>query len=250
MFPLRDNNPTRTRPILTLALIVANLVVFFAWQPSAFWIPATDEESAQVSGSEQQEFLFAHAAVPCEIVRGIPVDIREANSGDCFEAPSEPVFPEKQVYASVVVSLFLHGGLLHIASNMWFLWIFGNNVEEAFGRLRYLAFYLVGGVFATLAFVVLQADAAVPLVGASGAIAAVLGAYLALFPGRRILGLIGIWPIPVPAALFLGLWFFGQFVTQDESTAWEAHAAGFAFGFLVTLLIRRPVLAHLHRLHA
>lgn len=244
MFPLKDHNPTRTRPVMTLALIAVNLAVFFLWQPSAFWLPDTQAEF------EQREFLAAHAAVPCEIIRARPLDAAEAESGDCHDPPGRPLFPQKHIYFSVLASLFLHGSLFHIASNMWFLWIFGNNIEEAFGRFRYLAFYLAGGIIATLGFVVLQASQAAPLVGASGAIAAVLGAYLALFPARRILGLVGIWPVPVPAALFLGLWFFGQFATQDGSVAWEAHVAGFAFGFLATLATRRTLLRRLRRLHA
>lgn len=244
MFPLKDHNPTRTRPVMTLALIAVNLAVFFLWQPSAFWIP---DPQAEV---EQHDFLVAHAAVPCEIVHARPLDAREADTNVCREHPSAPLFPEKHIYFSVMASLFLHGSLFHIASNMWFLWLFGNNIEEVFGRFRYLAFYLAGGVIATLGFVAFQADQAAPLVGASGAIAAVLGAYLALFPTRRILGLIGIWPVPVPAALFLGLWFFGQFGTQDGGVAWEAHVGGFAFGFVATLATRQPLLRRLRRLHA
>lgn len=245
MFPLRDNNPTRARPLSTLALIAVNLAVFFAWQPSAFWLPEPGRAE-----EEQQVFLFAHAVVPCEIMQGQPLDTGERLSGICSDTPGAPVLPEKNIYAAVLASLFLHGSLFHIGSNMWFLWIFGNNVEEALGRFRYLGFYLLGGGVATLAFVLLQADQAVPLVGASGAIAAVLGGYLALFPTRRILGLVGVWPVPVPAALFLVLWFFGQFATQEDSVAWQAHAAGFAFGFLVTFLSRAPLHARLRRLHA
>lgn len=244
MFPLRDNNPTRARPLFTLALIAVNLAVFFLWQPQAFWLPSPDHGEV-----EQQAFLYEHAAVPCEIVHGQSLDARELRTGECSDSPWTPALPEKYVYAAVLVSLFLHGGLLHIASNMWFLWIFGNNMEEAFGRLRYLGFYLLGGVVATLSFVLLQADQTVPLIGASGAIAAVLGGYLALFPTRLIVGLVGIWPVPVPAALFLGLWFFGQFATQEESIAWQAHAAGFLFGFAVTLSMRASLLARLRRLH-
>lgn len=244
MFPLRDNNPTRGRPFMTLALIAVNVAVFFAWQPSAFWTVGSEAAPA-----EQEAFLFAHAAVPCEIVQGEPLDAAERATGECRETPGVPVDAQKNVYLAALVSLFLHGSLLHIVSNMWFLWIFGNNIEEALGRLPYLAFYLVGGVAATLGFVLLQADQAVPLVGASGAIATVLGAYLALFPTRRIIGLVGIWPVPVPAALFLGLWFFGQFATQDADVAWQAHAVGFVFGFVVTFLVRAPVHARLRRLH-
>ncbi len=244
MFPLRDNNPTRSRPLFTLALIAANLIVFFVWQPRAFWLP-----EAGRAEETQRAFLFAHAVVPCEIVQGTPLDAAERFTGQCGDALGPPVDAEKNVYAAVLASLFLHGSLFHIGSNMWFLWIFGNNMEEALGRFRYLAFYLLGGVVATLGFIFLQADQAVPLVGASGAIAAVLGGYLALFPTRRILGLVGIWPVPVPATLFLGLWFFGQFATQDTGTAWEAHAAGFVFGFVVTFIVRGPIHARLRRLH-
>jgi len=245
VFPLRDNNPTRARPLFTLALIAVNLIVFFAWQPSAFWLPDPQRPDAE----QQQAFLFAHAVVPCEITQGQPLDTSERISGRCSDTPGIPENPEKNVYAAVLASLFLHGSLFHVASNMWFLWIFGNNMEEALGRFRYLGFYLVGGVVATLAFVLLQADKAVPLVGASGAIAAVLGGYLALFPTRRIIGLVGVWPVPVPAALFLGLWFFGQFATQESNVAWQAHTAGFAFGFMVTFMMRAPLLARLRRLH-
>jgi len=246
VFPLRDNNPTRGRPLITLALIAINLAVFFAWQPSAFWGGAGSRAAVE---KEQMAFLFAHAAVPCEIVQGEPLDAAERATGECRETPGAPVDAQKDVYLAAFVSLFLHGSLLHIVSNMWFLWIFGNNIEEALGKLPYLAFYLVGGLVATIGFILLQADQAVPLVGASGAIAAVLGGYLALFPTRRIIGLVGVWPVPVPAALFLGLWFFGQFATQDANVAWQAHAAGFVFGFAVTLLVRGPVHARLRRLH-
>ncbi|MBM4410684.1 MAG: rhomboid family intramembrane serine protease [Chloroflexi bacterium] len=246
MFPLRDNNPTRTRPLLTLALIAVNLAVFFMWQPSAFWLL----DPGRPSMEQQEAFLYAHAVVPCEVMQGHALDARERSSGVCSDMPGTPLLPEKHVYAAVVASLFLHGSLFHIASNMWFLWIFGNNMEEALGRLRYLGFYLAGGIVATLAFVLAQAGQTAPLVGASGAIAAVLGGYLALFPTRRIIGLVGIWPVPVPAALFLGLWFFGQFVTQESNVAWQAHAAGFAFGFIVILMMRTPLRARLRHLHA
>lgn len=245
MFPLRDSNPTRIRPIVTLALIAANVLVFFAWQPSAFWSSPTSEAAVK----EQETFLFAHALVPCEVVENAPLDAVEISTGRCGDLPAAPVYGGKHVQAALFVSLFLHGGLLHLASNMWFLWIFGNNVEEAWGHIRYTALYLGGGLAASLAFVALQADQAVPLVGASGAIATVLGAYLALFPTRRILGLVGIWPVPVPAALFLGLWFVGQFATQETNIAWEAHAAGFAAGFVVTYTVRTSLLRRLRRLH-
>jgi membrane associated rhomboid family serine protease len=138
--------------------------------------------------------------------------------------------------------MFLHGDLAHLLFNMWSLWIFGNNVEEAFGHLRYLLLYLVGGVVATFAFVVMNPDSTVPLVGASGAIAAALGAYAVLFPGHRVLTLLGWILIPLPAIIFLAFWFFAQFGLGGTNTAWEAHVGGFLFGLVLALLFRRSLL--------
>jgi membrane associated rhomboid family serine protease len=138
--------------------------------------------------------------------------------------------------------MFLHGGAAHVLFNMWFLWIFGNNVEEAFGHFGYLLMYLLGGIAATLTYVVVNPASTVPLVGASGAIAAVLGAYAVLFPGHRVLSLLGWLILPIPAAVFLGFWFIAQFGLGGTNVAWEAHAGGFAFGFAVALLMRRRLL--------
>jgi membrane associated rhomboid family serine protease len=139
--------------------------------------------------------------------------------------------------------MFLHGGVAHVLLNMWFLWIFGNNVEEAYGHLRYLGFYLVGGIAATLAFLFFNAESTIPLVGASGAIAVALGSYAVLFPGHRVLSFVGWIVVRVPAALFLAIWFFVQFGVGDTGVAWEAHVGGFVVGALVTLLFRRRLLA-------
>jgi membrane associated rhomboid family serine protease len=138
--------------------------------------------------------------------------------------------------------MFLHGSVAHVLFNMWFLWIFGNNVEEAFGHVGYLVFYLIGGLAATAVYVALNQDSTVPLVGASGAIAVALGAYAVLFPGRRVLSLVGWFLIPVPAAVFLAIWFALQFVAGQTGVAWEAHAGGFVFGAGVTLLLRSRLL--------
>jgi membrane associated rhomboid family serine protease len=125
---------------------------------------------------------------------------------------------------------------------MWSLWIFGNNVEEAFGHVRYLLLYALGGVVATLAFVVVNADSTVPLVGASGAIAAALGAYAVLFPGHRVLTFVGWFLVPLPAVVFLAVWFLAQFGLGGTNTAWEAHVGGFLFGLAVAFVFRRSLL--------
>ena len=229
MFPLRDVNPTRSTAFITLALIGASLYVFFGVQ-------------ARDTPEGQEEFLYRRAAISCEITTGDPLTQPEIADGVCRDEPGAPVFPNKDPLVSVVTSLFLHGSIGHVLFNMWFLWLFGNNVEEAYGRIKYLVLYFSGGVAATGAFVFMNPDSTIPLVGASGAIAAVLGAYAVLFPGHRVLSLIGWFIIPVPAALFLGFWFLAQFGLGGTNVAWEAHAGGFLFGLVVTLPFRRSML--------
>jgi len=229
VFPLKDINPTRITPFVTVGFIVANLLVFFVIQ-------------SQQTVAEREEFLYRRAAIGCEITTLQPLSAEEILTGRCLSGSEEPVFPEKIPLFSVLTSMFLHGGIAHVVFNMWFLWIFGNNVEEAFGRLRYILMYIAGGVGATLTFVAVNPDSTIPLVGASGAIAAVLGSYAVLFPGHRVLSLLGWFIVPVPAAVFLGVWFVLQFGLGGTNVAWEAHAGGFAFGFALTLLFRRQLL--------
>lgn len=238
MFPIRDLNPTRITPIVTVGLIVANLLVFFLWQP-------------QTDTAAQTEFLYEQAAVACELTTGEALSVDEINNDRCVDGNArDAAFPEKNVWLSALVSMFLHGSVLHIASNMWFLWIFGNNVEEAYGPLSYLVMYLAGGVAATAAFVLANPDATVPLVGASGAIAAVLGSYLVLYPTHKVLSLVVYFFVHVPAIIFLGIWFLTQFAISDESIAWEAHVGGFVFGVVVTLLFRVVLTRRVDALHA
>jgi membrane associated rhomboid family serine protease len=229
MFPLKDVNPTRKTPFVTVGLIIAGLVVFFFIQ-------------AQQSPAAQQEFLYQRAAIACEISTLEPLSAEEVITGECTKAVGQPVFPEKSPFLSVLTSMFLHGGTAHVLFNMWFLWIFGNNVEEAFGRVRYLLMYLAGGVAATMTFVFMNQVSTVPLVGASGAIAAVLGSYAVLFPGHRVLSLLGWFVVPVPASVFLGFWFVAQFGLGGTNVAWQAHAGGFVFGFALSILMRQRLL--------
>jgi membrane associated rhomboid family serine protease len=183
-------------------------------------------------------------------VEGRPLGIDEV--ADTFSAGDDtacadggagtPLYPGKSVLLAVVTSMFLHGGLLHLAGNMLFLWIFGNNIEDRLGHLRYLAFYLAAGVVATLAHIAVQPDSTVPVVGASGAIAGVMGAYLVWFPKARVTTLFIFFVIlfrQVQARWVLGIWFLSQFlVNPNDGVAWMAHVGGFVFGALVALLVR------------
>jgi membrane associated rhomboid family serine protease len=234
LIPLRDVNPTRITPIVTLALIGVNLVVFFLIQ-------------GRGTPEDQQALVYERAAIACEVTTGYPLGIDEILNDTCVAGAQDPVFPDKNVFLALLTSMFLHGSVGHVLFNMWFLWIFGNNVEEAYGHLGYLLIYLIGGLAATAAYVGLNPEATVPLVGASGAVAVTMGAYVVLFPGHRVLSLVGWFLLPVPAALFLVIWFAAQFGLGGTSTAWEAHVGGFVVGaglslFLRSALMRRVML--------
>jgi membrane associated rhomboid family serine protease len=231
LLPIRDVNPTRARPIVTWAVIIACVVVYFGFQPAG-------------GGREEAEFLYERAAIACELTTGQALDLEEINGQVCRDEPSHPYFAEKNIWLAAGVSMFLHGGIAHLLFNMWSLWIFGNNVEEAFGPFAYLLFYLASGVAATAGFVLSSPDTTVPLVGASGAIAGVMGAYLVLFPRHLVLTLVIIRIVAIPAVFFLGIWFLSQFFLVDASVAWQAHVAGFVFGALVALILRRRLLAN------
>jgi membrane associated rhomboid family serine protease len=226
LLPVRDVNPTRIRPLMTWAIIAANVAVFFLTPQQS---PAADE------------FAYRHAAIACELTTGEPVTATEVNTGTCIDGnAAQAVFPDKQIWLSVLVSMFLHAGLAHILFNMWSLWIFGNNVEEAFGSLLYLGFYLASGVAATLGFVFMNPQLTDPLVGASGAIAGVMGAYLVLYPRHQVMTLVLYRIVAIPAVWFLGIWFASQFLLLggDSGVAWQAHVVGFGFGVAVAGILR------------
>ncbi|HET9770185.1 MAG TPA: rhomboid family intramembrane serine protease [Acidimicrobiia bacterium] len=234
VIPLRDDNPTRTKPVLTIVIIAVCIYVFAAVQPKG-------GEAGEV------EFLVEHAAIPCEVVHAEPISNNLARQCDGqletnLPASVEP-FPDKNVWLALVVSMFLHGSWLHLLGNMLFLWVFGNNIEERLGVVGYAVFYLVSGVAAGLAHVATQPDSTVPVVGASGAIAGVMGAYLVLFPHARILTIIPLFIflqfVYLPAFVVLIGWFVLQFFTNPNTgVAVMAHIGGFVFGAGVALFLR------------
>ncbi len=243
MIPLRDDNPTRRRAVVTLALIALNVAIYFGLQ-----FPKS--ENAQTT------FTYKWAAIPCELRTGKPItavpDAATAPAaGSCtvgVQGGGEPFrpFPHKNVWLAVLFAMFLHGSILHVLGNMLFLWIFGNNVEDQLGHVAYLAFYLVGGIVAAAVHVIGNIDSALPFLGASGAIAAVMGAYIVWFPRARVLTLVPIllifWAVRLPAVLVLGVWFLLQFATQsDSNVATLAHIGGFVFGMIVAFALGRAL---------
>jgi membrane associated rhomboid family serine protease len=232
MLPLADRNPTMRAPVFTVLLIGINIAVFVFWQGGGTF-----------TAEEDSNFTYEHAAVPCELVQGRAVTDVEIRADECFSHPpgfAREVFPSKHIYLAVVVSMFLHGGWLHLLGNMLFLWIFGNNIEDRLGSARFLAFYLAGGVVATIAQVVFDTSSVVPLIGASGAIAAVMGAYLVWFPRAPILTLLLFFFVEIPAGIWLAIWFGLQFFTgPDSGVAYMAHIGGFGFGLAVAALLQK-----------
>jgi membrane associated rhomboid family serine protease len=237
VIPLKDENPTQRRPVATLAIIVACIGIYFLWQPTPF-----GDTSADV------DFAVHHAAIPCEVIHHRPLTVDEVRATYAVgrdaacgigSPDSAPFLPHKSVWFAVLVSMFLHGSLIHLGGNMLFLWIFGNNVEDRLGVPRYLAFYLVGGLVGTLTYVLANPSVTVAMIGASGAIAAVMGAYLVWFPDAPVRALVTIFVVRIRAKWLLTFWFVLQFFTQPNSgVAWAAHVGGFLFGVLIGLLVR------------
>ncbi|HVW32044.1 MAG TPA: rhomboid family intramembrane serine protease [Acidimicrobiia bacterium] len=236
VIPIRDDNPTRSKPVVTIVIIVLCIWIYG-------WVQPHDS-------SGDVEFLARHAAIPCEVVHGQPISNQLSSRCDGQlripglprSSTTEP-FPDKNVFLAVIVSMFLHGSWLHVLGNMLFLWIFGNNIEDRLGSVGYAIFYLVAGVVAATAHIATQANSTVPVVGASGAIAGVMGAYLVLYPRSRVLTLIPIFIIApliyLPAYVVLVGWFAMQFFTNPNTgVAVAAHIGGFIFGAAVGLFLR------------
>ena len=221
MIPLRDHLPGRSIPVVTFLLIAISVLVFLY------------EQSLPVPRLEA--FVESYGMVPYEITRGVDI----------------PPHGPQPVYATLFSSMFMHGSWFHLIGNMWFLWIFGNNVEDVFGRIGFLIFYLIMGVAAAFGQILIDAASRIPLIGASGAIAGVMGAYLVFWPQARIDTLIFFFYfiriVPLSAVFVLGYWILIQFIQgafslgglAEGGVAFWAHIGGFAAGVLAGLLFRR-----------
>jgi membrane associated rhomboid family serine protease len=233
VIPLRDANPTRRAPIVTLLLILACSAAFL-------W-----ELSVQASGGDAalEDLVQTFGTVPALVA----ADLRSGNV----------VTP---AMLGILTSVFLHGGWLHLIGNMLFLWIFGNNIEDRLGRLPFLAFYLAGGIAAALVQVAIDPASTIPLIGASGAIAATLGSYFVFYPRARITSLVFLGffyqVLNVPAIVVLGYWFILQLIdgfaslgadTAQGGVAFFAHIGGFVAGLLVAVALRAAGVGQGHR---
>ena len=217
LLPLKDDNPLKRIPFHfgTVTFMAVCIAAFF-WQLSL--------------GDAQGWAIYAYGAIP-SVLFGIQ-DL----------APHLAIIPAP---LTLVTGTFLHGGWMHLIGNMLFLWVFGDNIEDAMGHGRFVAFYLICGILASLAHAVFNADSIVPVIGASGAVSGVLGAYLVLHPKARVLVLVGYMPVRLPAIVVLGFWIVLQFFnaavagdSQGGGVAWWAHIGGFAAGALLIVPMR------------
>ena len=239
MFPLKDNIGTRRAPVVTIALILANVVVYLL----------SIRHGGSILGGPQNETVVHYGAIPYEFTHpGKECDLDQIGHVICQGQTGVRGTPTAQppTWFTALSSMFMHGGIAHIGGNMLFLWVFGNNVEDAMGRVKFLVFYVLGGLAAMALQIAVGPGEAVPSVGASGAIAAVLGGYLVLYPRARVLTLVFLFVfftfIEIPAIFFLVVWFgqqllFGYFNQVDPTgggggVAYFAHIGGFVFGLL------------------
>jgi membrane associated rhomboid family serine protease len=224
VFPLRDNIPTEHFPVVTVALIVANVLMYFFFQKGGI---SLGEPSSQAFTCN----LFEYGTIPKEVT----------DPGTQLALQGCPT-PTAPTWLTLFTSMFMHGGLLHLGGNMLFLWIFGNNVEDSMGPVRFVLFYLLAGLAADAAQILVNANSEVPSIGASGAVAGVLGGYLLLFPQARVVTVVFIifffTILELPAILFLGIWILQQAVfayfdlggSNQGGVAYFAHIGGFVFG--------------------
>src|SRR3954462_2447935 len=238
MLPLRDNIPTSRTAYVTYGLIIANVLVYFFWQRG---------------GLTLGDPTSAHYICQLQDYAAIPKEITHPGGEQVMIATGCPHPPTANSYLTIFTAMFMHGGLLHLGGNMLFLWIFGNNVEDSMGPVKFLIFYLLSGIAALGLQVAIGPDSTVPTLGASGAIAGVLGGYILIYPRARVLTLIFLFVfftfIEIPAYLFLFIWFAEQavFGAVDLTTpsgggggvAYFAHVGGFAFGLLAIKLFAK-----------
>ena len=235
LLPIGDDNQLRhSRPVVVYIIVAINIVVFAFFQ--------------QFASDAGGPFTYAYSVVPYEITHNVDL-VQPVRVPD---GPAVPQFPgPSPIWLTILTSMFMHGGLMHIAGNMLYLWIFGDNIEDNFGHVRFLIFYLVCGIAASFAHILVDPDSVTPSLGASGAIAGVLGAYLIMFPRNRVRALLPLgilWTtVELPAIVVLGFWIVIQIFSQYTATfkpgeggvAYMAHIGGFAAGVALCFLFRR-----------
>lgn len=254
MIPIGDSTRSRRTPFVNYAVILANIAVFFYTLSLS-----QDIEASPVRGEvfiAEADDCYGHRAAPTEVDDFFcrwsfqPAEWFDNVTGDAKTGTSH----DPGILITIVTAMFMHAGWLHVGGNMLFLWVFGDNVEDRLGHIAYALFFVLGGIVASLIQGLMDPGNVIPVVGASGAVAAVLGAYIVWFPRATVFAVVPLLffvPLPIPAVVMIGLWFLqnllsgyatlGSAGTPDAGVAWFAHIGGFLFGFLLVLLFLRRV---------
>tara|TARA_B000000532_G_scaffold169149_1_gene136774 strand:+ start:630 stop:1349 length:720 start_codon:yes stop_codon:yes gene_type:complete len=224
VIPISDINPARNVPVVSRIFIIISSLTFLFLQPK--------------NNIDLLNYFYKYAAIPCELINNLPISANQFYNNNCSLEPDIVIFPDKNILLSIIVSLFLHANFLHILGNLWSFWIFGNNVEDKLGKIRFILFLIVSGVISIVGHSFLNVGNLNPIVGASGIVSALMGAYLYLFPNAKLLVLVpfGVFfPTTIKAKYFMIFWLISQFIIaiQSNNISWEAHISGFLFGYLL-----------------
>ncbi len=221
VIPISDINPARNTPVISRVFMISTVLVFILIQPK--------------NQIELINFFYQYSAIPCELVNFAPLSESQFYNNSCFY---------DQLFLSVILANLFHANFLHILGNLWSFWIFGNNVEDKLGKVKYLFFLLFIGVISIVSHTFLNQESLVPIVGASGIVSGLMGAYVYMFPNARLLVLVPfgfLFPTTIKAKFFMIFWFISQIFIAlgDQNISWEAHVGGFIFGYLLLRLFSK-----------
>ena len=224
VIPISDINPARNTPVISRIFMFTTVGVFLLIQPK--------------NQIELFNFFYQYSAIPCELVNYSPISESQFYNNDCFNNQSSSIFPEKNLLLSVISANFFHANFIHILGNLWSFWIFGNNVEDKLGKFRFIIFLICIGIISISVHTYLNQDSLIPIVGASGIVSGLMGAYVFMFPNARLLVLVPfgfLFPTTIKAKFFMVFWFLSQILISisDQNISWEAHVGGFVFGYLL-----------------
>ncbi|MDA2969753.1 MAG: rhomboid family intramembrane serine protease [Actinomycetota bacterium] len=229
MIPISDINPAKNKPIITRIFIATCILTYIFLQPKEPY--------------ELFNFFYRLSAIPCELFNNTPLTENQYLLNDCFANKTTPIFLEKNILLSIIYANFFHANFLHILGNLWSFWIFGNNIEDKLGKIKFIIFILLVGLTSILFHSILNYSSLIPIVGASGIVSGLMGAYVKLFPNARLLVLVPfgfIFPTTIKAKFFMIVWFISQFyiAINVQGISWEAHISGFIFGYFLVNLFK------------
>ena len=230
MIPISDINPSKNKPYISRLFITICILSYIFLQPK--------------DSFELFNFFYRLSAIPCEIFNNAPLTENQYLLNDCFATKTSPIFASKNILLSILYANFLHANFLHILGNLWSFWIFGNNIEDKLGKIKFI-FFIFFIAFASILFhSILNYSSLIPIVGASGIVSGLMGAYVKLFPNARLLVLVPfgfLFPTTIKAKYFMFFWFISQFyiAINAQGISWEAHISGFILGYIFVKIFRK-----------